>query len=680
MPERVELGRLSSGPTPSPQACPSNGHSGGYMGVAGHMQPRSQGEPDVAPSEDSVLPLSEDDEELTGYPKLNFTPLPLKLWYLISSTVWYASCAAAIALLLYLQARAAEAEYDLFFLENEQIPLAYTYTPNIVWFVTFLLWKSSYQSYIKLMPYYHMASISLDPARRSEYRNKAKKQHCIHEPFTGRPFYYWSPRSTLTLLKGRDYFTLFLYVNQVLVILLLPVKSSLIAWLEIINGDGKIRGSQAGVSRMFGICGAAIYVSLMCCSICLAIQVFRADTGLKWCPYSLAAQAALIQGSNVLAQFSDMDMATPRAFRKCLSQWPEKNLILRLGYWKHESSGHIFHGEVTRSEPPIDRLDSFWIGDAYLIMISIITVVELLVLSVVKADGGLDKLYSYRPVSKQPPPPQGNWASELENHLLFNFIPALPFTVILFNIKCVDIYNRTMAPIDKMAQMVTEKERLRLGLSEGAKGATAKDSMLLDYLSPNAVSCIIKAVMRGDLKIAFGALLATLGTSVLVFVAPIFNLTYTFIDGRYRLEVRNEVIEAAFVVLPALLVAIWVLRPRGIVRTCPPPFTLLDFASLVHQSPLQFCPDFSLDSKTDTEAHLAAQITIADRIYRFGNYRGLNGQQYLGIANTIVPEEWYEASSGGVPAHSDLVFDTYVEAPRLSDTTARSTAARPKSL
>ncbi|KAH0433402.1 hypothetical protein CcaCcLH18_05931 [Colletotrichum camelliae] len=58
----------------------------------------------------------------------------------------------------------------------------------------------------------------------------------------------------------------------------------------------------------------------------------------------------------------------------------------------------------------------------------------------------------------------------------------------------------------------------------------------------------------------------------------------------------------------------------------------MDFASLVHQSPMLQCPDFWLQCPSDTEDQLRAQVMLANRVYRYGVYKGHNENEYIGIS------------------------------------------------
>lgn len=434
----------------------------------------------------------------------------------------------------------------------------------------------------------------------------------MHEPLASQPFNSWRFTSAVALIKGRDFVTLFLYLNQVLVALLLPVKVGLVQWSRAATSErneNDIRQAddtqnlEGQISTFFGLCGLLVYTSLLCSSVCIACRCSARRTGLKWSPYSLASQAALLQGSDILARFADLDTSGPRALTNGLARWPKQGCIVRLGYWRKQLSQELVHGvrflhhdskvarqrslngaqmspedstppeaiispprantfpglcsemqdaainnavdtrasgppsprdqadaiheryspPFTRDEerckvPPIERLWNIWLSDAYLVLLSVLTVAGLVAMGVMVKRGIDTELVYYPKLSSR----FGGLAGDMEVNFLLSFLPSMVIDAFFNNIDNVDIYNRTMAPIHNMTKALSDEERARLGLARGTKGATGKRSMLLDYLSPNGVFCIAKAIKAGDYKIAYGTFLATLGRSVFILALPVF--------------------------------------------------------------------------------------------------------------------------------------------------------------
>jgi hypothetical protein len=160
--------------------------------------------------------------------------------------------------------------------------------------------------------------------------------------------------------------------------------------------------------------------------------------------------------------------------------------------------------------------------------------------------------------------------------------------------------------------------------------------MLLDYLSPNVVGCIAQAIELGHYKVILGVVLATLSNSVYLVVARIFDFSEAE-NGNYNVHIHANSFYASFGIMVVYCLSNWVLRPRGPVRTCRPVYGLVDFASLVYRSDILLCPEFWLQDSADTEEHMKAQVTLANRLYQYGIYHGIDGQEHVGIGVESAP-------------------------------------------
>ncbi|KAM0407537.1 hypothetical protein ACHAPD_012207 [Fusarium lateritium] len=70
----------------------------------------------------------------------------------------------------------------------------------------------------------------------------------------------------------------------------------------------------------------------------------------------------------------------------------------------------------------------------------------------------------------------------------------------------------------------------------------------------------------------------------------------------------------------------------------------MDFGMLIHQSHILKCPELWLQNISDTEDHLKSQALLANRIYRFGVYTGMDKHDYVGISICDVPAAWMHDS------------------------------------
>ncbi|KAI8302846.1 hypothetical protein K4K61_007602 [Colletotrichum sp. SAR11_59] len=174
-----------------------------------------------------------------------------------------------------------------------------------------------------------------------------------------------------------------------------------------------------------------------------------------------------------------------------------------------------------------------------------------------------------------------------------------------------------MTPIANMASPLEEVERARFHPEEAnIKGAMAKDSMLLDYISLDIISCLRPPPAGG---------------------------VY------YVVTIQERNFFAAFGIMIFYIISLWILRPHGVVRTCRRHFTLMDLASLVHQSHILQCPEFWLQSPSDTEDHLRAQVTLANRVYTYGIYKRYHQNEHVGIAPHSIPHAWDVSEGATLP-------------------------------
>ncbi|RSL91733.1 hypothetical protein CEP52_014143 [Fusarium oligoseptatum] len=195
-----------------------------------------------------------------------------------------------------------------------------------------------------------------------------------------------------------------------------------------------------------------------------------------------------------------------------------------------------------------------------------------------------------------------------------------------------------MIPIQNMASPLPDEDSERIfgSTHESLKGAIARNSMLLDYLSPNAVSCIAQAIEFGHYQIILGVVLATFSNSAYLVVARIFDFSETE-NQHYNVHINVNTFYASFGIMIIYCLSNWVLRTRGPIRTCRPVYGLVDFASLIYQSDILLCPEFWLQHSADTEDHMKAQVTLANRLYQYGIYHGLDAQEHVGIGVEYAP-------------------------------------------
>ncbi|KAK4458637.1 hypothetical protein QBC42DRAFT_313950 [Cladorrhinum samala] len=661
-------------PTSSP-ASPEGRQAGKNVNVA-----RESSVPDH--SIHRFVPLSRQDETAANLPELNFRPLALALKYLVPLMIWQLLCLFGVITLAVL----SRVKPPWLHLESEYSYNVWFYSPGAIGFLTTVLWRGTLQSYNRILPYVRMANVPLDISGGGGAPGSTG-QHLLN----GIPSGEIHMGVLFSLWRSGDYISLVVNITPIPIIFLTPIKSGILGLVMDESGWG-IR-----ISFSFCIMAAIIYVWLFAATLAIALHLRTRRTGLKWNPCTLAAQVSLVQGSNMLDKFADIPTEQWAPLFNTVRDWPGKGLVLRLGYWREQGTDIIVHGvrflpranrdagdEDAQSSSSTDRDDSspnqnpagavqrqdvskpdvnrFWnsnLQDGYLILVSIIGAGVITVATVAWAKGYIDRPLD---VSFLQAPSSGDAESQFFSEILANFargilfalLPTLAFGIFHNNFLAVDIYRRNMAPVYNMVGPLPEDDQERLIPGTPEEGATARNSMLLDFITPDFITCLVLAGGAGEYRLVLGLVLATFCNLVYIIVGSLFSFELSSVtageeSGRgqrynYTATIHRRQFIACYVILIVYCISIWLLRPRGVARTCRRLLTLLDFVSLIHKSHILQCPEFWVQNHwSDTEEHLKSQVTLANRIYRFGVYVGTDDHQYVGISVQKVPETWVES-------------------------------------
>ncbi|KAM5378851.1 hypothetical protein ACJZ2D_004153 [Fusarium nematophilum] len=315
--------------------------------------------------------------------------------------------------------------------------------------------------------------------------------------------------------------------------------------------------------------------------------------------------------------FEGIDYSKLMPLKDAVKWWPEDGLILRLGYWRQQGTNNIVHGVrfldrngqlgTTRwqagsspggnpasrevdPQPDVDRLWNLYQFDWFIILTIMMGVAALTAASVAWA-----KRLIFQPFTL-PPMISGS----VERGIIFSLLPQVLFGLFHHTFLSSDVYRRTMTPIHNMASPLPSEDLYRMLLSL----ATTRSSP--------------------------GVILAALSNSVYLVVARIFDFNQVG-DNEYTVHAHPNSFYASFAIMVVYCLSNWILRPHGLVRTCRPVHSLVDFASLVYRSDILLCPEFWLQDPSDTKEHMKAQVTMANRLYRFGVYKGMDRQEHIGI-------------------------------------------------
>ncbi|KAL8421077.1 hypothetical protein RB596_002030 [Gaeumannomyces avenae] len=342
------------------------------------------------------------------------------------------------------------------------------------------------------------------------------------------------------------------------------------------------------------------------------------------CHYSSLAIAtlALIQGSNILDnildKFEEMDDTDSVNLEDEVKMWPQRP---HLGYWKEDGSNRIVYGvrilpiDDIGPHPALPGMETP--GRNQQLSTRPSEPVEVIELTT-RASGS-----SSREDIEAQSSPSGNSSTqassskvpkqEVEPVPMIEAAAPDPQPASLEVTGTVSKPLSSMPPIVNMAGPLGREERRRLYHDKekmGVLGATALRSALLDYADPDTITGIFSALRAGHFKVVFGTLLALVSAELYTFLGQLFYLLDYDVgaDGHYRMEVWPRMFYAVHAILVAYCLGIWLLRPRG-------------------------------------EQHLRAQVLLADRVYRFGRFRGTDGEEHVGISPAEVPDTWIPAAA-----------------------------------
>lgn len=265
-----------------------------------------------------------------------------------------------------------------------------------------------------------------------------------------------------------------------------------------------------------------IYLLVLIGTAILGLWFFRRTTGLKWDPRSLADLIALLPRSNALRDYTGTEvLGTKQEIEERLAQRSD-----RLGYWEIKARGsqpfyglgetgattrrYTLEGEKVQVKAHAivedvsdrgksallrDRTTRFrhipWqLSDTFVIFWILTAFILLLALLVVSFLPTTAIRNGFPPLVSSAPNPEGFSPS----NFLYSFVPATMGMLLYLAFLPLDMALRTLAPWSAM----------------GPQGATAKQSLLLDYPFRLPLECTIAAAKNSHYRIATISLLSPL--------------------------------------------------------------------------------------------------------------------------------------------------------------------------
>lgn len=168
-------------------------------------------------------------------------------------------------------------------------------------------------------------------------------------------------------------------------------------------------------------------------------------------------------------------------------------------------------------------------------------------------------------------------------------------------------------------------------------------SMLLDYLSPDPFTTVVRALTNKHFRVAWFTFLATFARTTPIVAGRILRQA----PQQAEEESLRFLIEPFYFYFTTGLVALYCISLPF--TRVPPPYcaphwlaTALDLYPYIYHSHLAQHYEFVTRHPLDEESHLNAQVLLTRRQYHFGLYRCEGGRRHIGIS----PSE-YSSREGG---------------------------------
>ena len=391
-----------------------------------------------------------------------------------------------------------------------------------------------------------------------------------------------------------------------------------------------------------------LYLLLLVALPLLLLRVVPRQTGLKWDPVSIADILPLFHRSNVLQDFARSEMHT-----SSIRQHKAKHL--RLGYWNtSKRASEAFYGigeenapvprfsleqgkiapntnyDLEAQEPTkastFDTLNDvhdpalryrwtpWFLRDGMVvawIVIAIVLMIAFIVVSFV--DQAVER--GFLPLLPAPTTTDGFSPADF----LYSFIPCLIGMLLFLLWQPIDLYFRALQPFASLAHR---------------DGASAEQSLLLDYTACLPIEVTIKALINRHYKVAYISFISLLSLTLPILAGGIFTAQFVVksqdiriiasMPGYYALVLFVAIYAVSFTI-------IWPTRKRRLPHDIS---TLGQLVSFVYQSPLLTERAFAEPkSKIDLVTKLLGTPAGEKEIprYAFKVYVGRDAKEHLGI-------------------------------------------------
>ncbi|KAL9075348.1 MAG: hypothetical protein Q9161_001725 [Pseudevernia consocians] len=419
-----------------------------------------------------------------------------------------------------------------------------------------------------------------------------------------------------------------------------------------------------------------LYLLLLVALLLLLFRFVPRQTGLKWDAVSIADILPLFHRSNVLQDFARSEMHT-----SSIRQHKAKHL--RLGYWNtSKRASEAFYG-IGEENAPIPRFSleqgkiapntnydleaqepmkastfdtlkdvhdpalryrwtPWFLRDGMVvawIVIAIVLMIAFIVVSFV--DQAVER--GFLPLLPAPTTTEGFSPADF----LYSFIPCLIGMLLFLLWQPIDLYFRALQPFASLAHR---------------DGASAEQSLLLDYTACLPIEVTIKALINRHYKVAYISFISLLSLTLPVLAGGVFTAQFVVksqdiriiasMPGYYALVLFVAIYAVSFTI-------IWPTRKRRLPHDIS---TLGQLVSFVYQSPLLTERAFAEPkSKIDLVTKLLGTPPGEKEIprYAFKVYVGRDAKEHLGIERLekftrFTAKGRIDHLMTGSPRHGDL--------------------------
>ena len=249
------------------------------------------------------------------------------------------------------------------------------------------------------------------------------------------------------------------------------------------------------------------------------------------------------------------------------------------------------------------------LSDLYLAIVFSIGIACFIAASISIANGKTRQPFIY-----VPPISEGstNSLGSFVTHFTWLFLPSFLFAAIGSAFLNADLFYRNMQPLCGM-------DRANL----------AEENLLLDYLSTDPVTTIIKALNNSHWRVAWHAFLAIHITIPPILAGRVFLPAST--TNGYEIHIDQNSLYLLVSLLGLYCISFYFVRPPDRFRAPRIIFNVLDLVSYCYMSTVKDNAEFCVQEPDDREIHLVSKVHLAKRRYQFGMYLGLDGHRHMGF-------------------------------------------------